>query len=301
MYERNRHPAHVWWFVHQIMADLMEYAFVVAQAAVAQDSGGSISVPPLPRAKYQFGLAQRYEACEGGWLTSIGFGRGSAEASSQGWQMFEHEQSVKRGWLFNASQSAALLHARNHVPTETMVTHLRPNTNLTWPLAQLLEPITFKVRFGTKPVLSLSWLRSYENFGRALFWLDGERDAALAAYNEEHKFRSLCKKWYDGMPHAGSTCFDHNAGNQPEPNLLDGHWDDRSSQVYTAVPPGRYERHDGTTKLLSIWAPQPPMYYHQPLIDEPIATEGVHDISIAMLAPQPGEGALFKLLEIRTC
>lgn len=302
MYTLNHHPAHVWWYVHQLIADCVAYAYAVEEAAMlAQPSNEPHAVSALPSPLFKLDLAQQLEPCEGGWLTSIALGQGSPTAIGQGWQRVEHELVEKQGWQFFTELSA-----RANLTRQRSSSHraARPSE----PVFELLEPITFAVRFGAKPRMSLTWLRSYENFGRALFWLDDEREAVLNAYDEERRYREACPKLFAGdSAHAESlVCSNHASGATTEPYLLNGHWSDHSSQSYsrgispwTRVP-SRFNDSKYTPKELL-----GRMFFYRQVLDAPIATEGIHHVSFAMLAPRDGDEdhgrGHFKLLEVNTC
>tara|TARA_B110001452_G_scaffold11896_1_gene9770 strand:- start:1076 stop:2974 length:1899 start_codon:yes stop_codon:yes gene_type:complete len=313
LYRLNAHVAHIFWDTHQLIADTLAYAFVVAEEAKTptHGSGTKSSTPELPPPKFEVEIVAQMQPCDGGWLTSFANGQAPPVSMGPGWEVVDHELVEKRGWQFSALRSPTWQGIANQTARQEDV--------------QLLEPLTFEVRFGEDPRLSMTWLKSYENFGRALFWLDDDREAALQAYNWERKYRAGCRKYFDGYTAAGNTCWDHEAGLVPEPHLLDGRWEDRSSQSFTTTPAWSYQCRDGTTflnqwahnktsgilVLLNQWAPKIPLFYCAPdsvgtrregaFVSRNASAQGVHRISVAMIAPERGEAHGFKLMELHTC
>ena len=61
----------------------------------------------------------------------------------------------------------------------------------------LLEPLTFQLRFGqSKAHLTAVYMRSYANFGRAVVYIDGQREAALRRHVIQQCYRQLCEKYF---------------------------------------------------------------------------------------------------------
>ena len=164
----------------------------------------------------------------GGWRTSIEGSAGGAASpvqSGRGWQFYESERKEKQGWQYtlpspDASAASPLL-AELGSP-QSLSVHRSSFV--------LLEPITFEVEFGANPRLVVSFLRSYENFGRALLWLDGNSSLAMQALAEEHAYRALCPEMTKvGM---GVLCEAKSNGFVPYLTCSTA-WTDSSSRTFT--------------------------------------------------------------------
>ena len=112
--------------------------------------------------------------------------------------------------------------------------------------------------------MAASFLKSYANFGRVLWWLDDGKERAIAAYRSHLASTMNCElalsrcRAADSTGHRGHDwgqemaclakislfkgdadpwCADWAAGDIPEPEppyVLDARWDDASSQLFTA-------------------------------------------------------------------
>ena len=120
--------------------------------------------------------------------------------------------------------------------------------------------------FGESPRLLLTFMRSYQNFGRALVWLDDDLPAALHRVHVNDCYTESCFKnfpnalrgvaqslanattrcsgrddylgWMPGIVReydvaVAQECQRHFAGARSAPFTLDGWWSDRSSQAHT--------------------------------------------------------------------
>ena len=144
----------------------------------------------------------------------------------------------------------------------------------------------------------MSFLKSYENFGRALFWIDDQKEMALQAFSEEYNHRAACGE--DACKRSGSTL-------EPYPFLLDGTWLDASSQQRTVgFDRGfvRVELNQRDGKPVHSWSSSP---------ERPLTSPGAHTVSVALILPSETHGShgsaldeswhrrMFKLMALSSC
>ena len=209
-------------------------------------------------------------------------------ANDTGWE-FVRSPRHKEGWQFDATFNSTMSAAAPapQFPSVRPMYGWHPEVAELargWAdLVSTLAPISFKVRFRTRtgtdgtapaplPRLAVSYLKSYEGFGRVLYWIggDAERREALEQYRQ-HLASSLtcdhvrleCKKvaahdyWrcLSDWPTVagGASCIGRLRGTldaliargdaaavafdeeeTPPPNVLEAHWSDHSSQLHTA-------------------------------------------------------------------
>ena len=343
---RGRHAnanVHPLWQAHQLIADVLAYAW----AAVEHSMGRSYSpqrdpIPAMPlRAHFRDTEVEAVLACTGGWLTSL-----TASGDSQrgfepvhpagtGWR-FVNDLPKKEGWQFDAelspgartSRKAREFHQKfmNHMIESTRgakYVSFRLRRPHGWSAQaatalvgtpSLLEPITFRLKFGSKPRLAVSMLKSYERFGRLLFWIDDERAAAIELHRKHETYEWMCKiDKADALRHCGETwrclalrtellmnitnghnCDSHFFGTSAthqNPFVLDGHWDDESSQTVTVGVQG--------TKRIDAVAQYNSALYAADATLALNVTPGWHRVSFAMLWPEPQEQVLFSQIAPR--
>ena len=113
--------------------------------------------------------------CDGGWRTILSGNRSSfmpSSPSGEGWRWDGTHHG--NGWLFNASVGGGA--------------------------------ISFDMRFGrVAPRLAISFLRSYEHFGRALLVFDGAADEAAARVATQQCYRDLCDLRFPSLANASRT------------------------------------------------------------------------------------------------
>lgn len=194
---------------------------------------------------------------------------GSASLADHEAWIFNTSHPQKQGWQFSMARSrlylarAADRATRDAVP-EPAIPRISTQTAAqawaSWAAqyarrVDTLEPIAFRVRLGAHPRVAISYLRSYATFGRALWWIDGEagRERALQVYRRHLTMEIVCARatakcasestWatkmycINSLPDAMAQCRSQALGlaQPPEPpHILEGRWDDRSSQAFTA-------------------------------------------------------------------
>jgi hypothetical protein len=332
-----RHAVHLLWWVHQLIADCMSYAWVVAEQVMSPAQ--AISERKLPEARWADPEVESLEACSGGWRTKL-FASGESESTfapvdkGGGWHF---EKSSKPGWRFNASDRT------------------RQSSS------GVLAPITFEVEFGLQPKLVLSVMRSYANFGRAVVWIGGDEgeQAMLQMQRHHRRFESWCDNAFcSDFRESKRSCFgfskqanflkfksDSKSGNDPIvydvhrmkgprgfpeddayadceryhlgdlrlPHVLDGHWTDQSSQAFHyGIQNGftraydanitTVESREGLRPLSDLIANADDFVGYTAAIDHPLARPGRRRVHIAMInEAQNEQRPLFKLLGVMTC
>lgn len=248
-------PFHPRWYNHQLIADCLCYAWAAVDDLSRRDSQGRAdninkTLPPVPPALHGRHGSSVLEPCEGGWKTVLRFARSHAQAEDVlqaespvdapgGW-MHITDQAHKGGWQYDARSMS------------------NATTSEYSGRARALEPISFRMRFGNEPRLLVTYLRSYENFGRALVWIDDDKQAALERTHTDECFTSTCARKYpnplkqnatragmlfcpDLQPPAAGVFFNQfmpmscqgKLAAPGAPFVLDGWWGDRSSQAYS--------------------------------------------------------------------
>ena len=163
---------HIIWRTHQLIADCLAYTW-----AVAEEQGPPLltATSPLPTAEWPSADTEGLQACEGGWLTDLSAVEGNlsptlehGQKHGHGWQYLDDAR--RPGWQFNTS---AVVGAHGGV--------------------RYSRPLTFAMNFGARPRLVASFLRSYENFGRAIVWLDDEQETAVKLREGGRRFASWCE------------------------------------------------------------------------------------------------------------
>ena len=160
---------HIIWRTHQLIADCLAYTW-----AVAEEQGPPpplTATEPLPAAEWPSADIESLQACEGGWLTDLSAVEGSLSPThthGHGWQYLDDAR--RPGWQFNKS---TVVRAHDGV--------------------RYSRPLTFAMNFGARPRLVVSFLRSYENFGRAIVWLDDEQETAVKLREGGRRFASWCE------------------------------------------------------------------------------------------------------------
>ena len=115
--------------------------------------------------------------CADGWRTTHSSSLLAAASSTftpshlgRGWQ---YDTGRKPGWQFNASSAASA----QKIGTKEV---------------KLSPHISFEIELGTDPRLVISFMRSYSNFGRAVWWIDDGKDAAVEMLQQQERFNSWC-------------------------------------------------------------------------------------------------------------
>jgi len=179
------------WYTVQLIADCISYAWLAIEKQYPEPSSdaerGSRPIESLPPPRFRYGTGEnsKLDACEAGWRTSLapseGFGAATTFAPVQigdGWRFFS-QRAGKEGWQFDANLSSHSVRAG--------------------PL-RFFPPITFRMTFGgeggERPRLVVSYLRSYENFGRAAIWIDGQEAQTQLLHTMHHCYTYVCEARY---------------------------------------------------------------------------------------------------------
>ena len=261
-----------------------------------------------------------------GWKTQLvnaELRRGGMTSSSNdvGW-IFNDSLPQKQGWQFSMERSRRYLHrSTSSVPAAHSSPAGMPHDAQTssapaavewakwaaeWSLrVDTLEPITFEVRLGERSRLAISYLRSYASFGRALWWIDDGRERALQAYRQHLTMEILCEHvvvtcaagsgWaakmlcLNSLPTELAPCKSRAAGLEraaEPPHILNGRWEERSSQASTAglLESTLREREVSLHPMAGVFRAN---------VSLPLATRAgpLHNVSIAMLWPDYAHGA----------
>ena len=328
---------HLMWYVHQLIADCMAYSWAAIEASMGGRSyDTSIDpVPPLPE-EQQFAddAVDALNPCPGGWLTVLSdeqILRGARAPASHGESPWEYDDSRadKQGWLMNASRSSLA----TRINDTLVMRDLEEGASLP------LETISFRVRFGERPRLVVKVMKSYANFGRALWWIDDNQTVALNAHHEHDRFIRHCAATYeycnaraaaigdavraqrviDGCLDAAlsqawsqerqNCLFYHSGVHKAEPMAIDAHWADHSSQPFSVALQGfalidRSREVGPHTRPLSRSGQNRLSVglYRAGASHELASAPGWHTVSFGLLWPQPeAERALFKIMEVRSC
>jgi len=328
----NVHPV---WQTHQLIADVMAYAWAAVERLMGQSYDPQRDpVPDMPRrAHFRDTEVEAVFPCTGGWLTALGESQRDFEPvhpAGAGWR-FVSDVPRKEGWQFDAELSPGahkgkktgefhqkFMHHMIESTRGAKYVSFRLRRPHAWSAQaattlvgtpSLLESITFRLKFGSKPRLAVSMLKSYERFGRLLFWIDDDRAAAIELHRKHEAYDWMCKiDKADALRHCGETwrclalrtellmnftnghyCDTHFFGTSAthrNPFVLDGHWDDQSSQTVTIGVQGFKILPNATVA-----------HYNSALYatDASLAlnvTPGWHRVSFAMLWPEPQEQVL---------
>jgi len=291
------HPLH---YIHQFMADAFAYAWVVAEAA----ADGAQAIPPpddVPaRSLFHRGEISAMASCRTA-LSHKKAGAFDPVSVGKGWKYWD-QRADKEGWQWDAAGAGPL----------SADTTLGP-------------PLVFEMEFSNETALIANYLRSYQNFGAALVYLDDELDATLALVDVNNRYYALCERATAARkrdPHNtkldhylkyARECSRHTAkgGSQP-PGVLEAHWDDRSSQTYAhgfvgayAIVDDKYLR--AAAELLGDPAAAADSQYYAQNKEVSIAAPGRHTVTVAPYFPggfaraTAGDGTQFKLMELKSC
>ena len=182
-HKREGFPYHPTSWTHQLIADCLCYAWAAIEHV--QPLNASETASALPPAAFFRARADVLAPCDGGWKTELRFHRMTDDESLRipqpidkpdGWR-YVADQPYKEGWQFDARNA-------------TGTTDLRSTPGSS--LAGLLEPLKFRMSFGEDPRLLVTYLRSYENFGRALVWVDEHAQDALHRVHVNDCYNEKC-------------------------------------------------------------------------------------------------------------
>ena len=242
---------------------------------------------------------------------------GAPVNAGDGWAY--SSRAKKEGWLFDYQQmnSTAATDRRKlalrKIPRKRK---RKPNTAIipgviVLPGVFLLpSELTFNVFFGsTLPTLVISYLRSYEHFGKAVVILDGDVQTAAMRIRKSILYREkYCDLAEDEVSKNGGNalqppCMQMRHGFMEDPFVLNGHWDDHSSQLAVAVFNRNYELAVGS--FGNYLEPHVFVPGKKALVTQP----GRHTVSIAMLQdhrdsqkdPTRKERSRFKIFAVKTC
>lgn len=262
----NGHGVHPFWYIHQLIADLMAYACEVAMVS-QKDLSPRYDVttndalgPPL----FSDSFINSLDTCEQA-LTSYDHQNGNLKVAGRRgaashWSYWDLRRG-KEGWQFTAPleatrnnkesqeqksrslkmrqpkplRKAARSNARRNVARNNVMAQAGSAPG--HPLLGVYEGISFEMNFSSSPGLVVTFLRSYENFGQAVVSIDGNEAQILEMLQIQREYRETCDRITRrgknvlkpaSLRHA-KPCTQHLAGSLVDPWSLDGHWADNSS------------------------------------------------------------------------
>ena len=283
---------HPLWYVHQLIADCLAYALVVAETNGPPQNIVPIPAEPLFHSHQVDALA----VCSR---------QASPDRALTRTPLLEPIR-VGKGWHFDESERHAhALDGWQYDLSSDDVGSTRP--------FDVGSSIAFNISFARDPTLLLSYVRSYANFGSAVFWFDANDKQAETMLAVQRTYATKCdhaheqstmKGKHNSMQYA-STCNRHRAAARDGetdaimPFVLEGAWADRSSQEFSQGFQYAYARQSER------YLPGTPAYYTLDM-KNPLLTPGDYTISFAFLRPAPQSRhnynrTCFKLLAIRAC
>ena len=312
-------------YIHQIIADLFAFAWTVAEAAVVQLP--SALPPTLPVDRFFPDTAVEILGSCAKPLTSLSHGHGRGHLLDapiapppRGWSYFDGAQ--KEGWQFELGAGAGVApSAPSKQPAPSgppgpcaFEGHATAPNATDEPLHRFFgaEAISFRMQFGpSNPRLFVSYLRSYENFGKAVVVIDCDEQRAAELLAISASYIAQCKSFNefgDDDESLSQACKDILNGRYESPFVLDGHWDDTSSQTAVAVLSSGYTvfpipihsnlyRKNSQRGDYNVPMPDPKV----PLVEG----SGWHTVSIAFLREETlavtMERPRFKILGLKSC
>ena len=248
-HEGPRHPAfgrvHPRYYVHQLIADVLAFTWTSQEAAQNQSlaacdvpattaaavgtagaAGSSrgekhdVATATLPPPKFQDSDLAQLDRCQK--LTHYSNQNDSEPfepvSAADGWEMTSGNR-FKRGWEYNSTSFDASEYST----------------------------ISFAVEFGAKPLLAVTYMKSYRGFGSAAFWLGEELPAAaltritrMHAANQEYARK--CRGFWrsrderiQSRSRDSPSCRRALSGMLGSPMVVNGYWTDHSSQPYVEV------------------------------------------------------------------
>lgn len=179
-----------------------------------------------------------------------------------------------------------------------------PNVSL------LPSKLTFNVSFSNAhPTLVISYLRSYEHFGKAVVIIDDDFEMAALRIRKNMMYRTNYCDVADAevSTNGGNAvhppCMQMRHGFMEDPFVLNGRWEDRSSQLAVVVFNRKYELAVGPFGNYL----EPHVYV--PVNKAMVPKPGWHNVSIAMILdrrdkpanPSRPERSRFKLFALKSC
>lgn len=174
----------------------------------------------------------------------------------------------------------------------------------------LCPRFTSNTRSTRRPGLAVTYLRSYERFGAATITIGYNDEQVHSLIAVQHAYRRTCDRL---TRHGADTdkfnyqysrkCSQHLAGSLRDPWVLDGHWDDRSSQAFVTpfVHPWHLE-HDKYLRAGRIHQPHVGPEYATLDLASPLVAPGLQRVVIAFAGWSQSHGQTrFKLMELRSC
>jgi hypothetical protein len=224
---------------------------------------------------------------------------------SSGWHYMN--TSMKNGWQFEVHPSSFSSISSPSSSTTTSTSSSFPvytkfSTTCGW-----FEPISFRLLFGEAPTLLISYLKSYEHFGRAIVFIDDNENKVVEILKTQDSFFDICTKNHDTRK-ASRMCNEMMLNKYDSPFILDGHWNDHSSQTNVAVFKSSFKKAFDIRIRAERYAPS---------VTGLLTTPGWHTVTIALLKEgvycesnnnhhvEGGSGVRnytrFKVLGIRSC
>lgn len=309
-----------------LIGDLYSYAWVVLERQMAereQTNSWDSATSAFPPVQYTDNKVEALKACSNP-LTHYKHDEDPGASrlfeapvdAGDGWAY--SNRAMKEGWLFdfiqmNSTASARRKLALRKIPRKR---RQRPTTpaipgEIVLPGVVILpSELTFNVSFGSAlPTLVISYLRSYEHFGKAVVIFDGDVQTAAMRIRKGILYREKYCDLAEGevSRNGGNAlqppCMQMRHGFMEDPFVLNGHWSDHSSQLAVAVFNRNYELAVG-----------PFNNYLEPHVFVPgkkalVTQPGWHTVSFAMLRderdspkdPARQKRSRFKIFALKTC
>lgn len=242
---------HPEWYVHQLIADIFAYSWVVQEVqlppkelscasdvnsyrTVAETEKDVRRTITLPAPKFSNSDLDALQSCQ--TLTHLNAANGTSSFQplriGDGWRLITSNRH-KIGWQYEANGSS------------------------------FHSTITFSVRFGVKPILGVLHLKSYRSFGSAAFWF-GDRENPESSikrirdmYNTNRVFARTCRQRWLSKDHRKKSiamnspaCRRFLSGMPSNPWIIDSQWADKSSQSDVTVFTSGWGRKDDRKYLL---------------------------------------------------
>lgn len=310
-----------------MIGDLYCYAWAALEHELAEgkpSKGLETLSAALPPVKYSSNEVEALKSCSKP-LTHFKHDAGPGDVPlfdapldvGEGW-VYSNETN-KEGWLFNyhhmnntAATGRRKLHSRK-MPRKRKKRPSKPilpGIPILQDVSLLPSKLTFNVSFSDSyPTLVISYLRSYEHFGKAVVIIDDNFEAAALRIRKNMLYRKdYCDVADTEVSSSGGNavhtpCMQMRHGFMEYPFVLNGHWEDHSSQLAVAVFNRKYELAIGP--LGNYLEPHVYIPVNKAMVRKP----GWHNVSIAMLldrrdhqanALRP-ERSRFKVFALKAC
>ena len=294
---------HLMWYVHQIIADLFAFSWAAAELALETDFGiGPVNTTTdnasflvlhdaepdvLPTPMFHNGAISRLSICEEP-LTKIahpGLYDAPLRPVAPGWEFINHTH--KEGWQFSSPNATENNRTVKYAFSGNLTAFEKSDQHQKMAQMLTLPPISFRMQFSERAQLSVSYLQSYENFGRAVITFDMDIQHAERAIVSYLEFFEKCKQ-----ESAPPLCKQHLLDFEI-PFVLDGYWTDHSSQTSTSV-----FLHGYAPAVVGITPPDAFVITQ----GVPLVSPGWHTVSIWYIEEESSKRRpRFKFMDLKSC